>query len=95
MLLRKCLLPEVVRETRISSGQYFCIAYNCGKRRLVARVVGIQSRGNHTFFRDNQVSICIHCYVTMLKLFRISCCLIASEKCVVTPNFLSDSSSPC
>ena len=45
--------------------------------------------GNHAFSRDNKASIwvknAIHCFVFTFNCFF----LIISEKCVVTPNFLS------
>ena len=47
--------------------------------------------GNHAFFRNNKASIrkknAIHCFV-FYCFFLNYCCLIISEKCVVTPSFL-------
>ena len=49
-----------------------------------------KSWGNHTFFRDNNASIWKKAtYIALyFTVFLNYCCLIFSEKCLVTPNFL-------
>ena len=62
------------------------------RKQNLASALGIQKKigGNHAFFRDNKASKWkktpyIALYFTGFLNY---CCLIISEKCVVTPNFL-------
>ena len=64
------------------------------EKKILARVVEIQKEnwGNHTFFRHYLELKKLHIIMSFdgffLNNLLIACCLIISEKCVVTPNFL-------
>ena len=71
---------------------YFCALKLCGESRTqqVILMSKKKSWGNHTFFRYNNASIWKKATYIALYFtgFLNYCCLIISEKCLVTPNFL-------
>ena len=80
------------RDTPVSYGWCLLIqGYFCAVLNYAEKAGTQQIGGNHAFFRDNKALIWKKTpYIALyFTAFLNYCCLIISEKCMVTPNFLS------